>query len=182
MSLLKVLRALEIESHLVMTQSAAVTMKAELETTVSDLWSHASVVHNIKDIGAAIASGSFRTMGMIVAPCSMRTMANIANGNTDNLLTRAAEVVLKERRRLVLLVRETPFHLGHLRNMVSLTEMGAVIMPPIPAFYSKPKTIADIVDHSVGRALDLFDIDSGIVKRWKENAEQDPHLVGTNHE
>ncbi len=127
----------------------------------------ASVVHPVGDVGASIASGSFRTDGMLVAPCSMRSLAAIATGNCDNLLTRAADVTLKERRRLVLLVRETPLHLGHLRNMVAVTEMGGIVAPPVPAFYAKPASIADIVEHTVGRALDLFGIDIGL-ERWKE--------------
>jgi flavin prenyltransferase len=128
----------------------------------------AGVVHNVNDIGASIASGSFKTVGMLVAPCSIRSLSEIAYGTTSNLLTRAADVVLKERRRLVLMVRETPLHAGHLRAMTLATESGAVIMPPVPAFYARPNSIEDIVEHSVGRALDLFGIDSGTVRRWKE--------------
>jgi len=122
----------------------------------------------VADVGAAISSGSFQTLGMIIAPCSVRSMAEIATGVTTNLLTRAADVVLKERRRLVLMVRESPLHTGHLRNLTALSEMGAIVAPPLPAFYSKPQTVADIVDHSVGRVLDLMGIDSGLVKRWGE--------------
>ncbi len=128
------------------------------------------MVYRVEDIGATIASGSFRTIGMLVAPCSIRSLSEIASGVTSNLLTRAADVVLKERRRLVLMVRETPLHLGHLRSMAQVTEMGAVVMPPVPAFYTRPETVDDIVNHSVGRALDLFGIDSGLVKRWGEAA------------
>ena len=128
----------------------------------------ASVVHRADDIGAAISSGSFPTIGMIVAPCSVRTLSEIATGVTSNLLTRAGDVVLKERRRLVLLVRETPLHLGHLRTMAQVTEMGAIVMPPVPAFYTKPQTIEHLIDHTVGRAIDLFGIDTGLVKRWGE--------------
>ncbi len=122
----------------------------------------------VADVGAAISSGSFQTLGMIIAPCSVRSMAEIATGVTTNLLTRAADVVLKERRRLVLMVRESPLHTGHLRNLTALSEMGAIVAPPLPAFYTKPQTVADIVDHSVGRVLDLMGIDSGLVKRWGE--------------
>lgn len=126
----------------------------------------ANVVHNVQDIGATISSGSFHTLGMLIAPCSIRTMSEIATGVTSTLISRAADVVLKERRKLVLMVRETPLHLGHLRTMTSLAEMGAIIMPPVPAFYALPETIADMVDHTVGRSLDLFGIDSRAVRRW----------------
>jgi flavin prenyltransferase len=165
---LEVLQQLGYETHLVMTKSAQITMAHETSMKVAALGRIASVVHRIDDIGASISSGSFKTMGMIVAPCSMRTLSEIATGTTSTLLTRAADVVLKERRRLVLLARETPLHLGHLRSMTQLTEMGAIVMPPVPAFYAQPQTIDDIVNHTVGRALDLFDIDSKLVKRWGE--------------
>ncbi|MBD0417423.1 UbiX family flavin prenyltransferase [Oryzicola mucosus] len=165
---LRILRDLGYEVHLVMTRSALVTLASEMPMKVSAIDALAGVVHNINDIGASIASGSFRTMGMLVAPCSIRSLSEIAYGTTSNLLTRAADVVLKERRRLVLMVRETPLHAGHLRAMTLATESGAVIMPPVPAFYARPTSIEDIVEHSVGRALDLFDIDSGAVRRWKE--------------
>jgi len=165
---LEVLRRLGIETHLVMTRSAQVTLAHELPMKVSDVGALASVVHRADDIGASISSGSFPTMGMIIAPCSIRTLSEIATGVTSSLLTRAGDVVLKERRRLVLMVRETPLHLGHLRSMAQVTEMGAIVMPPVPAFYPKPQTVDDIVDHTVGRALDLFGIDSGLVKRWGE--------------
>jgi 4-hydroxy-3-polyprenylbenzoate decarboxylase len=128
------------------------------------------MVHSNKDIGASVASGSFQTIGMIIAPCSMKTLAEIATGVTDTLMSRAADVILKERRRLVCMVRETPLHSGHLRNMLALSGMGAIIAPPVPAFYAKPESIADILDHSLGRVLDLFDIDSGTVHRWKDEA------------
>lgn len=164
---LELLRRAGIETHLVMTRSAALTIAYELDRTIEQVKALASVVHPVGDVGASIASGSFRTDGMLVAPCSMRSLAAIATGNCDNLLTRAADVTLKERRRLVLLVRETPLHLGHLRNMVAVTEMGGIVAPPVPAFYAKPASIADIVEHTVGRALDLFGIDTGL-KRWKE--------------
>ena len=165
---LEALRKLNIESHLVMTRAAQVTLAHEMSMKVAEVNALASVVHKLEDIGASISSGSFQTIGMIVAACSMRTLSEIATGVTSNLLTRAADVVLKERRRLVLMVRETPLHLGHLRSMVQATEMGAIMLPPVPAFYNQPKTIDDIVDHSVGRALDLFGLDAGLVKRWTE--------------
>ena len=167
--LLQALARLEIETHLVLTRSAALTITYELDQPVDAIKALASKVHPINDVGASIASGSFKTEGMIIAPCSMHTLAAIATGVCDNALTRAADVVLKERRRLVLLVRETPLHLGHLRNMTAVTEMGAIVSPPVPAFYSKPKTIEALVDHTIGRALDLFDLDSETVTRWREN-------------
>lgn len=164
---LELLRAAGIETHLVMTRSAQVTLAHELPLKVSDIQKLAGVVHRLDDIGASISSGSFPTMGMIVAPCSIKSMSEIATGVTSNLLSRAADVVLKERRRLVLMVRETPLHLGHLRTMTHVTEAGAIVMPPVPAFYAKPQTIDDLVNHTVGRALDLFGLDSGVVRRWK---------------
>lgn len=170
---LRMLRALGIETHLVMTRSAMVTLAHELPLKVREIEDVASVVHRIDDIGASIASGSFRTMGMLVAPCSIRSLSEIAYGNTSNLLTRAADVVLKERRRLVLMVRETPLHLGHIRAMAQATEAGAIIMPPVPALYAKPTTVEQIIEHSVGRALDLFDLDSGKVRRWGEDVGPD---------
>lgn len=163
---LQALRGLSIETHLVMTRSAQVTLAHEMPLKVADVQALASVVHRVEDIGASISSGSFQTLGMIVAPCSIRSLSEIASGVTSNLLTRAADVVLKERRRLLLMVRETPLHLGHLRTMAAATEMGAIIMPPVPAFYARPETVDDIVAHSVGRALDLFGIDAGLVRRW----------------
>lgn len=165
---LGMLRELGIETHLVMTRSAMVTLAHEMPLKVRDIQDMASVVHRIEDIGASISSGSFLTMGMIVAPCSIRSLSEIAYGMTSNLLTRAADVVLKERRRLVLMVRETPLHLGHLRAMTQATEAGAIVMPPVPAFYAKPNSIDEMVRHSVGRALDLFGIDCGTVRRWGE--------------
>ena len=155
-----------VETHLVMTRTAEVTLAHETRLKVSAVRRLADVAYRVDDLAAAISSGSFRTMGMIVAPCSMRSLGEIANGITSNLLTRAADVVLKERRKLVLLVRETPLHAIHLRNMMTLAEMGAIIAPPVPAFYNKPKTLDDIIDHTVGRVLDLFDLDTGSVKRW----------------
>ena len=157
------------ETHLVMSRSAEVTLTYETDLKVADVHDRADVVHANKDIGASIASGSFRTMGMIIAPCSVKSMAEVATGVTDALLSRAADVVLKERRRLVCLVRETPLHSGHLRNMLALSEMGAIIAPPVPAFYTNPKSLEDMVDHTLGRVLDLFDLDIGSVKRWRED-------------
>lgn len=163
---LDALRELGIESHLVVTRAALLTLSQETDLTPDDLTGRADVTHRLTDVGASIASGSFKTLGMIVAPCSVRTMGEIATGVTSTLLTRAADVMLKERRRLVLMVRETPLHLGHLRTMTALTEMGAVIAPPLPAFYARPKSIEEMVDQSVGRALDLFGLDWSPVKRW----------------
>ena len=167
---LEILRRLAIETHLVMTRSAQVTLAHEMTMKVADVNALAAAVHRAEDIGASISSGSFRTMGMIIAPCSIRTLSEIATGVTSSLLTRAGDVVLKERGKLVLMVRETPLHLGHLRSMAEVTEMGAIVMPPVPAFYPKPQTVDAIVDHTVGRALDLFGIDTGLVKRWGEPA------------
>jgi len=162
-------RELGLESHLVLSRAGALTLAQETGLTVEAAVARADVAHKAGDIGAAISSGSFRTMGMIVAPCSVKSMSEIATGVTGSLLPRAADVTLKERRTLVLMVRETPFHLGHLRTMAALTEMGAVIAPPLPAFYTKPATIAEMVDQSVGRALDLFGLDWKPVKRWGED-------------
>ena len=164
---LDALRELDVESHLVVTKAALLTLSQETDMSPDDLMSKADVTYKLADVGAAIASGSFRSMGMIVAPCSVRTMSEIATGVTSTLLTRAADVVLKERRPLVLMVRETPLHLGHLRTMTALAEMGAIIAPPLPAFYAKPTSIADMVDQSVGRALDLFGLDWSAVRRWE---------------
>jgi 4-hydroxy-3-polyprenylbenzoate decarboxylase len=166
--LLEALRASGVETHLVMTRSAQLTLAYELPMKLADVQALADVVHRNENVGASISSGSFATLGMIVAPCSIRSLAEIASSVTSSLLTRAADVVLKERRRLVLLVRETPLHLGHLRRMTEATEMGAIVMPPVPAFYSRPSTIDDIVNHTVGRALDLFGISNALVHRWQE--------------
>ncbi|MDP3080471.1 MAG: UbiX family flavin prenyltransferase [Brevundimonas sp.] len=163
---LDALRELGVESHLVVTRAALLTLSQETDLSADDLLGRADVTHRLNDVGATIASGSFRTMGMIIAPCSVRTMGEIATGVTSTLLTRAADVALKERRRLVLMVRETPLHLGHLRTMTALAEMGAIIAPPLPAFYARPASIAEMVDQSVGRALDLFDLDWSAVRRW----------------
>lgn len=163
---LDALKDLGIESHLVVTKAALLTLSQETEMSPDDLTGKADVVYKLGDVGATIASGSFRTLGMIVAPCSVKTMSEIATGVTSSLLTRAADVTLKERRPLVLMVRETPLHLGHLRTMTALTEMGAVIAPPLPALYAKPASIMEMVDQSVGRALDLLGLDWSAVKRW----------------
>jgi 4-hydroxy-3-polyprenylbenzoate decarboxylase len=171
--LLEALRDARVETHLVMTRSAQVTLAHELPLKVAAVQALASVTHRVDDIGASIASGSFLTMGMVVAPCSIRSLSEIATGVTSTLLTRAADVVLKERRRLVLMVRETPLHLGHLRSMTQVTEMGAIVMPPVPAFYAEPATVDDIVNHSVGRVLDLFGIDNALVRRWQDQDAPD---------
>jgi 4-hydroxy-3-polyprenylbenzoate decarboxylase len=168
---LQALQELEIESHLVASKAAEMTLGYEMDLSIRDFRGLAKHSYKMPDIGAPIASGSFRTGGMLIAPCSVRTMSEIATGVTSSLLTRAADVVLKERRPLVLMVRETPFHLGHLRTMEQLTEMGAIICPPLPAFYAKPVTIDDLVDQSVGRALDLFGIDWTPTRRWGEDLE-----------
>ena len=162
-------RELGVESHLVLSKSAALTLSQETEFSVGEVNEKADIVHRVGDIGAAIASGSYRTLGMIIAPCSVRSMSEIATGVTASLLTRAADVTLKERRPLVLMVRETPLHLGHLRTLTKLAEMGAVIAPPLPAFYAKPQSIAEMVDQSVGRAFDLFGLSWRPVKRWGED-------------
>jgi len=164
---LQLLREIGVETHLVMSKSAELTLHHELELSTSELKAMASEVHAIKNVGASIASGSFITGGMLVAPCSIRTMSEIATGVTSSLLTRAADVVLKERRRLVLMVRETPLHTGHLRTMTQLSEMGAVIAPPVPAFYTRPESLDDMVTQGVGRVLDLFDLPVSQVKRWQ---------------
>jgi len=169
--LLQLLRNAGVETHLVMSKTAEITFAYETALKIAEVRALADVHHRIDDMAASIASGSFRTAGMIVAPCSMRSMSEIATGVTTTLLTRAADVTLKERRRLLLMVRESPLHTGHLRTMTALSEMGAIIAPPVPAFYAKPDTIEDMVDHTVGRALDLFDIDVGVVGRWGEQPE-----------
>ena len=164
--LLELLRPSPVETHLVLSRAAQVTLASETELKPAEVTALADVVHAPGDIAAPISSGSFRTLGMVVAPCSMRSLAEIATGATTTLLTRAADVVLKERRRLVLLVRETPLHLGHIRAMAQATEMGAIVYPPVPAFYARPASVADMVDHTLGRVLDLFDIEVGTVRRW----------------
>jgi 4-hydroxy-3-polyprenylbenzoate decarboxylase len=165
--LLRLLQPTAIETHLVMSKSAMIALTQELDIKVSDVAELADVVHQVDNIGATISSGSFKTLGMVIAPCSMRSLSEIATGVTSSLVTRAADVVLKERRRLVLMVREAPLHLGHLRSMAEATEIGAIIYPPVPAFYARPQTIEQMVDHTLGRVLDLFDIETGSVRRWK---------------
>jgi 4-hydroxy-3-polyprenylbenzoate decarboxylase len=161
------LREAGVETHLVMTQAAKITLAHETDVKVAEVEALASVVHRADDIGAAISSGSFGGLGMLVAPCSIRSLSEIASGVTSGLLARAADVALKERRRVVLMVRETPLHAGHLKSMLAVTEMGAIVAPPVPAFYGRPETIDDLVDHSVGRALDLFGIEASGVHRWQ---------------
>lgn len=164
--ILQALQGTGIETHLVMTDSARLTLSAELDMSLKDVEALAGQVHNVKNVGASISSGSFKTMGMVVAPCSIRSLSEIAWGMTSSLLSRAADVVLKERRRLVLMVRESPLHAGHLRSMAQASDNGAIIMPPVPAFYAMPKSLDDMVNHTVGRCLDLFDIETDLVARW----------------
>ena len=168
---LQLLRNAGVEAHLVMSKTAEVTFAHETNVKIADVKAAAHTAYRIDDMAAPIASGGFRTAGMIVAPCSIRSMSEIATGATSTLLTRAADVTLKERRRLVLMVRETPLHAGHLRTMAALSEMGAIIAPPVPAFYARPGSIEEMVDQTVGRVLDLFNIDIGIVHRWGENQD-----------
>jgi 4-hydroxy-3-polyprenylbenzoate decarboxylase len=164
--LLELLKESEIETHLVMSRAAHLTLAAETPFKVADVEALADVVHSNQDIGAACSSGSFRNLGMVVAPCSIKTMAEIATGVTANLISRAADVALKERRRVVLMLRETPLHLGHIKNMAAVTEAGAIVYPPVPAFYTQPTSLEDMIDHTLGRVLDLFDIDLNLVRRW----------------
>ena len=165
--LLQVLRDLPgIETHLMLSEAGVLNLHQELDMKRKGAEEIAHVVHNVRDIGASIASGSFQSDGMIVAPCSMKTLAAVAHGLSDNLITRAADVVLKERRRLVLMVRETPFNLAHLRNMTAVTEMGGIIFPPLPGFYQRPQSIIEMVDHTVGRVLDLYGIPHKLTPRW----------------
>ena len=155
-----------IETHLIISEAAETNIRYETNWKIEDIKALASFSYDIRDIGARLASGSFKTDGMVVAPCTVKTMSALANSYTENLLIRAGDVTLKERKKLVLLVRETPLHIGHLRNMERLTEMGAIILPPVPAFYHKPKTIQDIIDHTVGKVLDIFGIEHNLFKRW----------------
>lgn len=168
---LEILREAGIETHLVMSRSAEVTLAHETNLKVAEVRKLARTAYNNSDMAAAIASGSFQTMGMLVVPCSIRSVSEIATGVTSSLLTRAADVALKECRRVVLMVRESPLHVGHLRTLARAAEIGAVIAPPVPAFYMRPRSIDDLIDHSIGRALDLFGIDVGLVKRWGEETE-----------
>ena len=171
--ILQALQGSDIETHLVMSDSARLTLTAETDLSLKDVEALASLTHNAKNVGATISSGSFKTLGMVVAPCSIRSLSEIAYGTTTSLLTRAADVVLKERRRLVLMVRETPLHLGHLRAMTQAAENGAVIMPPVPALYARPQSLDEMVNHTVGRCLDLFDIDTALVQRWAGMGKKD---------
>lgn len=161
-----------IEAHLVISTAGMQTIVEETGHSVGDVRALADAVHSDRDIGAPIASGSFRADGMLIAPCSIKTLSAVANSRCDTLVARAADVCLKERRRLVLLVRETPLHMGHIELMERAVRYGAVVMPPVPAFYHRPQTIDDIVDQTVGRALDLFDIDAGLVRRWKDDKNE----------
>jgi 4-hydroxy-3-polyprenylbenzoate decarboxylase len=170
--MLELLRDTAVETHLVISKSAEITVAYETDWKVVDVKALADVVYPAADIGAAISSGSFKTLGMVVAPCSIRSMGEISSGVTSSLLSRAADVVLKERRRLVLMLRETPLHAGHIRSMQAVTEMGAIVAPPVPAFYARPKSIEEMVDQTIGRTLDLFDIDAGFTKRWGEDIER----------
>ena len=165
--LLKLLQPTDIETHLVMSKSAKIALAQEMDLSISDVAALADVVHQADNIGATISSGSFKTLGMVIAPCSMRSLSEIATGVTSSLVTRAADVVLKERRRLVLMVREAPLHLGHLRSMIAATENGAIIYPPVPAFYARPESLEQMVDHTLGRVLDLFDIPNDAISRWQ---------------
>jgi 4-hydroxy-3-polyprenylbenzoate decarboxylase len=165
--LLQLLRELDVETHLVVSRSAQVTLSQEMSLQLADVKALADVHYPNADIGAAISSGSFRVDGMIVAPCSIKTLSEIATGCTSSLLSRAADVMLKERRRLVLMVRETPLHAGHIRSLAAVTEAGAIVYPPVPAFYARPASIEEMIDHTLGRVLDLFDVDARTVRRWQ---------------
>lgn len=165
--LLELLQDTNIETHLIISRAAQMTIATETDLKTSDVEALADVVHPNQDVGAACSSGSFRTLGMVIAPCSIKTMAEIATGVTANLISRSADVALKERRPVVLMLRETPLHLGHIRSMAAATEAGAIVYPPVPAFYTRPQSLEDMVDHTVGRVLDLFGIDLGVVRRWR---------------
>lgn len=166
---LEALKEAGVETHLIVSKAAEMTLAYELGAKAADLEALAFARYAVSDVGAPVSSGSFKTAGMIIAPCSVKTMSEIATGVTTNLISRAADVILKERRRLVLMVRETPFHLGHLRTMTALAEMGAIIAPPLPSFYIEPKSVSDLVDQSVGRALDLLGVDTALARRWGED-------------
>jgi 4-hydroxy-3-polyprenylbenzoate decarboxylase len=165
--LLQMLRQANVESHLVVSRSAQVTLAQETDLTLADLQCLADKFYPNSDIGAAISSGSFKVDGMVIAPCSIKTLSEVATGTTSSLLSRAADVMLKERRRLVMMVRETPLHLGHIRSLAAVTEAGAIVYPPVPAFYARPASLEEMVDHTLGRVLDLFDIETGAVRRWE---------------
>ncbi|MBC3928940.1 UbiX family flavin prenyltransferase [Undibacterium sp. CY21W] len=165
--LLQVLQANpDVETHLLISEAGVLNLHQELDMKRKDVEAFADVVHHVRDVGASIASGSFQSDGMVIAPCSMKTLASVAHGMSDNLITRAADVVLKERRRLILMVRETPFNLAHLRNMTAVTEMGGIIFPPLPGFYHRPQSIQEMVDHTVGRVLDMFALPHELTPRW----------------
>jgi 4-hydroxy-3-polyprenylbenzoate decarboxylase len=169
----------DVETHLIMSKPAKTTVTLETDWAVPDVEALADVVHDRRDVAASIASGSFKTEGMVVAPCSIKTLSSIANSYNDNLLSRAADVVLKEHRRLVLLIRETPLHVGHCRLLLDAATMGAVLMPPVPSFYNRPETIDDLVNQTVGRALDHFEIESGKTKRWSGDPEAEAWLTSS---
>ena len=165
--LVEELKKINIESHLIISKSASLTIKSETEYKVSDISKLADYQHHVDNIGACISSGSFKTLGMVILPCSIKTMSEICTGVTSNLISRSADVVLKDQRKLILGVRETPFHLGHLKTMCKLTEMGAIIAPPLPSFYINPKSIDDLIYHYIGRVFDLLNIENNLVQRWK---------------
>ncbi len=177
--LLEVLSSMkESETHLIISEAGEMNIGYETDWKIEDVKAMASFCYRINDISARIASGSFKTEGMIIAPCTVKTMSALANSYADNLLTRAGDVTLKERRKLILLVRETPLHLGHIRSMEKLAEMGAIIMPPVPAFYYRPRTIQDIIDHTIGKALDIFGIEHNLFERWSGLlSEEDSFLL-----
>jgi flavin prenyltransferase len=179
--LLELLRACNVETHLIVSRAALMTLSYETGLKLADVEALATVVHSNNDVGAACSSGSFPTRGMVIAPCSIKTMSEIATGNTANLISRAADVVLKERRRLVLMLRETPLHIGHIRNMATVTEAGGIVYPPVPAFYALPKSIEEMVDHTLARVLDLFDIDTGMAHRWTGDREKSKKRVETDN-
>ena len=179
--LLELLKDTEIETHLIVSRAAQITLAAETPFKVSHVEALADVVYSNQDVGAACSSGSFQHLGVVVAPCSIKTMAEIATGATANLISRAADVALKERRRVVLMLRETPLHLGHIRSMAAVTEAGAIVYPPVPAFYVHPKSIDDMIDHTLGRVLDLFGVDIGLVRRWTGEKRR-PKAAATTRE
>lgn len=170
--LLELLRSCNVETHLIVSRAAQMTLAYETSLKLADVERMATVVYSNSDVGAACSSGSFPTRGMVIAPCSIKTMSEIATGMTGNLISRAADVVLKERRRLVLMLREAPLHIGHIRSMATVTEAGGIIYPPVPAFYAQPKSIEDMVDHTLARVLDLFDIDTRKIRRWTGERER----------